>query len=114
MCCSNRTARLIKLVLTHKFIASAGAPYDFPKLFICDDVHKQLYHKSTTPNDVELSDLKTIEIIKSLMTYIGREERQKDTETTHIGKDDFSFSLKGAKDIIITKKGNELVLKFIF
>lgn len=77
MCNSARNARLLKTVLTHKFTKESGAPYDFPRLFICDDKRGQLFHKCTTPNGIDLGDLSTISVIQSLMTYIAREEREK-------------------------------------
>lgn len=73
---SGRTASLLKMVLRNSFSTKNGAPFDFPRLFICDDINKQLYHKCTTPNDVDLSDLETIRKIQALMTYVGREERK--------------------------------------
>lgn len=74
---SGRTASLLKMVLRNSFSTKNGAPFDFPRLFICDDIQKQLYHKCTTPNDVDLSDLETIRKIQALMTYVGREERKR-------------------------------------
>jgi len=74
---SGRTASLLKMVLRNNFYTKNGAPFDFPRLFICDDIQKQLYHKCTTPNDVDLSDLETIRKIQALMTYVGRKERER-------------------------------------
>lgn len=74
---SGRTASLLKMVLRNGFSTKNGAPFDFPRLFICDDIHKQLYHKCTTPNDVDLSDFETIRKIQALMTYVGRKERER-------------------------------------
>ena len=70
-----RAAQLLKIVLTHKFSKKKGHPKDFPRLFIMDDKKHQLYHKVTTPNDIDLSDLHTIEDIAKLMTYVGRTKR---------------------------------------
>lgn len=114
MCCSARTAHLIKTVLTNRFVASSGAPFDFPRLFICDDKRGHMYHKCTTPNDIDLGDLKTIEQIESLMTYVGRTKRGGETKSTAVKDGDFSFSLKDAKNIVITRSGKELTLKIIF
>ena len=74
---SGRTASLLKAVLRNGFSTKNGAPFDFPRLFICDDIQKQLYHKCTTPNDIDLSDLETIRKIQALMTYVGRKERER-------------------------------------
>lgn len=121
LCLSTRNARLLKTVLTHKFSKSSGAPYDFPRLFICDNKHLNLYHKCTTPNDIDLSDLKTVEMIMSLTTYVGRQEYYKPVKKKDglvadkvLTSDDISFSLKKAKDIIITKSKNEFSIRIIF
>lgn len=74
---SGRNAALLKTVLRNSFSTKNGAPFDFPRLFICDDIQKQLYHKCTTPNDVDLGDLETIRKIQTLMTYVGRKERER-------------------------------------
>lgn len=74
---NSRAASLLKTVLRNSFSVKNGAPFDFPRLFICDDINKQLYHKCTTPNDIDLGDLETIRKIQALMTYVGREERKK-------------------------------------
>lgn len=72
---NNRAAQLLKIVLTNKFCKSKGHPMDFPKLFIMDDKKYQLYHKVTTPNDVNLGDMDTVRDIVSLMTFVGRTKR---------------------------------------
>ena len=114
MCCSARTANLIKTVLTNKFVASSGAPFDFPRLFICDDKRGHMYHKCTTPNDIDLGDLKTIEQIEALMTYVGRTKRGGETKSTTVKSDEFSFDLKDAQKIVLARSGKELTLKIIF
>lgn len=72
---NNRAAQLLKIVLTSKFSKAKGHPIDFPKLFILDDKKRQLYHKVTTPNKIELGDVDTVRDIITLMTFVGRTKR---------------------------------------
>jgi hypothetical protein len=72
---NNRAAQLLKIALTSKFSKSKRHPFDFPRLFILDDKKHQLYHKVTTPNDVDLSNIGTVKDIITLMTFVGRTKR---------------------------------------
>ena len=72
---NNRAAQLLKIVLMSKFSKSKGHPLDFPRLFIMDDKKHQLYHKVTTPNDIDLSNIGTVKDIIELMTFVGRTKR---------------------------------------
>lgn len=87
---SSRQTHLLKEVLTHKFSKSLGAPFDFPKLFICDNAHKGLYHKNSTPNDVDLSNLCTVVNITELMTYVSQEKRSKNEKQEDDTRLDFT------------------------
>ena len=79
---SGRNAHLLKVVMTHKFDTKNGAPLNFPRLFIPDDEARGLYHKNTTPNDIDLSDLETIRLIMKLMTYVFAKERNSKKDET--------------------------------
>ena len=97
--CTNKMFKVLTTVLTHKFSVKNGDPIDFPKLFICDDEKKGLYHKNTTPNDIELQDLNTIVCILRLMTYVSRQlncakkEKNKTIES-------YSFELSKIKKVV--------------
>ena len=106
---SNRQAHLLKEVLCHKFSKNDGAPFDFPKLFICEDVRKALYHKNSTPNDIDLSDLNTVLRIIKLMSYVSRQEKNskngKSGETHHI-----DFSRPHTMEVLSTNKSDVVVV----
>lgn len=106
---SNRQAHLLKEVLSHKFSKNDGAPFDFPKLFICDNPKKGLYHLNSTPNDVDLSKLATVIDICTLMSYVSRREKNskngKSGETHHI-----DFSRPHTMKVLSTNKSDVVVV----
>ena len=119
---NGRTAALLKAVLRNSFSTKNGAPFDFPRLFVCDDIQKQLYHKCTTPNDVDLSDLETIRKIQALMTYVGRKERERKERASgeKVNVEDihsFSMEIDLSKPFVLKSNGikdGKLSLSFTF
>ena len=110
---SNRNAHLLKVVMTHKFNTKSGAPLNFPRLFIPDDEARGFYHKNTTPNNIDLSDLETIRLIMKLMTYVFTKERNsKQNETA---ADDIQLDLTQPHTVEIIKvKGQDVICRFHF
>ena len=110
---SNRQAHLLKEVLTHKFHKSMGAPFDFPKLFICDDIRKGFYHKNSTPNDIDLSDINTVLRIMALMTYVSRREKcsKNEKQEDEIRLD---FSRPHTMKVLRTAENGDVVVVFHF
>lgn len=110
---TNRQAHLLKEVLTHKFHKSMGAPFDFPKLFICDDIRKGLYHKNSTPNDIDLSDINTVFPIMELMTYVSRREKcsknEKQEDDTRL-----DFSRPHTMKVLRADENGDVVVVFHF
>lgn len=90
-----------------------GAPFDFPKLFICDDIRKGLYHKNSTPNDIDLSDINTVFRIMELMTYVSRREKcsknEKQEDETRL-----DFSRPHTMKVLRTDENGDVVVVFHF
>lgn len=110
---SNRNAHLLKVVMTHKFDTKNGAPLSFPRLFIPDDEARGFYHKNTTPNNIDLSDLETIRLIMKLMTYVFTKERTSKKDETVA--DDVQLDLTQPHTVEIIKiKGQDVICRFHF
>lgn len=109
---SNRNTHLLKVVMTHKFDTTHGAPLNFPRLFIPDDEARGFYHKNTTPNNIDLSDLETIRLIMKLMTYVFIKERNyKQNETVA----DIQLDWTQPHTVEIIKiRGQDVICRFHF
>ncbi len=109
---SARNTHLLKVVMTHKFDTTHGAPLNFPRLFIPDDEARGFYHKNTTPNSIDLSDLETIRLIMKLMTYVFiRERNSKQNETVT----DIQLDWTQPHTVEIIKvKGQDVICRFHF
>ena len=110
---NGRQTHLLKIVLTHKFFKSEGAPIDFPKMFICDNPKKGLFHLNSTPNDVDLSILTTVSDICKLMSYVSRREKcsknEKQEDETRL-----DFSRPHTMKVLRTAKNGDVVVVFHF
>lgn len=111
---SSRNARLLKVVMTHKFNTVNGAPLNFPRLFIPDDEDRGFYHKNSTPNNIDLSDLETIRSIMKLMTYVFTIEKERDSNKSETVTD-IQLDLTQPHTVEIIKvKGQDVICRFHF
>lgn len=111
---STRNAHLLKVVMTHKFDTTHGAPLNFPRLFIPDDEARGFYHKNTTPNNIDLSDLETIRLIVKLMTYVFNKEKGRNSKQSETVAD-IQLDLAQPHTVEIIKvKGQDVICRFHF
>lgn len=115
---SSRAASVFKTVMTRCFYSDNNQPYEFPRLFTCNDERHQLYRKLSTKTDIDLGDVETVRVIAKLMSYVSsceRKKREAGSVSSSVRTDDVSIiHLADIKDIVISRGKGSITLKIIF